>query len=71
MHLVTLNPSATGNDFEKLRENHRVLLVNNGIHPGESDGIDATMLLYRDLAQHKIVIGIAVHTRSQLISCEL
>jgi hypothetical protein len=31
-----------------------VLLINNGIHPGESDGIDATMMLYRDLAQGKI-----------------
>ena len=25
-------------------------MVNNGIHPGESDGIDATMMLMRDLA---------------------
>ena len=27
-----------------------VLLINNGIHAGEPDGIDATMQLYRDLA---------------------
>ncbi|MFL5810587.1 MAG: M14 family zinc carboxypeptidase [Flavisolibacter sp.] len=26
-----------------------IILINNGIHPGEPDGIDATMLLIRDL----------------------
>ncbi len=31
-----------------------VLLINNGIHPGEPDGIDATMILMRDLAKGKI-----------------
>jgi hypothetical protein len=31
-----------------------VLLVNNGIHPGEPDGIDACMMLLRDLALNKI-----------------
>ena len=30
------------------------MLVNNGIHPGEPDGIDASMMLLRDLAQGKI-----------------
>ena len=31
-----------------------MLLINNGIHPGEPDGIDASMMLLRDLAQGKI-----------------
>ena len=31
-----------------------LLLINNGIHPGEPDGIDATMLLFRDFAENKI-----------------
>ena len=31
-----------------------VILVNNGIHPGEPDGIDASMMLLRDLANGKI-----------------
>lgn len=30
------------------------ILINNGIHPGEPDGIDATMMLMRDLATGKI-----------------
>ena len=41
LHLVTLNADANF-DFKHIRNNKRVLLINNGIHPGESDGIDAT-----------------------------
>ena len=31
-----------------------IILINNGIHPGEPDGIDASMMLMRDLAMGKI-----------------
>src|ERR1700744_1063900 len=31
------------------KQNKRVLLINNGIHPGEPEGIDASMMLTRDL----------------------
>ena len=31
------------------RANKRILLINNGIHPGEPEGIDASMMLARDL----------------------
>ena len=34
------------------RENKIVLLINNGIHPGEPDGIDASMMLLRDVAMN-------------------
>ena len=54
LHIVTLNTNNSGDDFDKLRPNNRILLINNGIHPGESDGIDATMMLYRDIVQGKI-----------------
>ena len=53
LHIVTLNKDKNFN-FSDLRKNKRILLINNGIHPGESDGIDATMMLYRDLAEGKI-----------------
>jgi hypothetical protein len=53
LHIITLNPDANF-DFSDIRKNKRILLVNNGIHPGESDGIDATMMLFRDLVQGKI-----------------
>ncbi len=50
--VVMFNPS--GNSFEETRKGKTVLFVNNGIHPGEPDGIDATMMLMRDLATGKI-----------------
>jgi len=37
-------------------KNKLVMLIINGIHPGEPDGVDATMLLVRDLARGKIKI---------------
>jgi len=55
LHLVTLNPDSNFN-FESIRNDKRILLINNGIHPGESDGIDATMILFRDLVQGKMKI---------------
>ncbi len=54
LHIVTLNMNSSEDDFEAIRKDNRILLINNGIHPGESDGIDATMLLYRDIVQGKI-----------------
>lgn len=55
LHLAIYNPDGDAEtDLEKLREDHSILLVNNGIHPGESDGIDATMMLFRDLAGDSI-----------------
>ncbi len=53
LHIVTYNADAQFN-FHKIGQEKSVLLINNGIHPGESDGIDASMLLYRDLALKKI-----------------
>lgn len=54
LHIVTLNPNKEF-DFSKIRKNKKsILLINNGIHPGESDGIDATMMLFRDIVQGKI-----------------
>src|ERR1044072_744676 len=51
LHLAVY--SASGDfDFASLRKkNKRIILINNGIHPGEPDGIDASMQLLRDLAQ--------------------
>ncbi len=57
LHLVIFDPQnkiprKTTEVFSKNEKN--LLLINNGIHPGEPDGIDATMLLFRDLAENKI-----------------
>jgi hypothetical protein len=53
LHLITYDPDSRFN-FDELRAKKRILLINNGIHPGESDGIDATMMLFRDLVNGKI-----------------
>ena len=55
LHLVTFNKMAEFN-FNKIHQESTVLLINNGIHPGEPDGIDATMLLFRDLASGSIPV---------------
>jgi Zinc carboxypeptidase len=54
LHLVTYSPQKDF-DFKSLhKKNKRIILINNGIHPGEPDGIDASMMLLRDLALGKI-----------------
>ncbi|GGH39689.1 hypothetical protein GCM10011364_09280 [Mangrovimonas yunxiaonensis] len=52
LHVVVFNPDKTF-DFSILNKTKTTLLINNGIHPGESDGIDATMMLFRDFATKK------------------
>ncbi len=54
LHLVFYNPTGkiTWESVSEIAKNK--LLINNGIHPGESDGIDASMMLIRDLALGKI-----------------
>ncbi len=54
LQLVTFNPNPRTNSVFDRHSNQVVVLVNNGIHPGESDGIDASMMLMRDLAQGNI-----------------
>jgi hypothetical protein len=54
LHLVVVANNGDYN-FDNIRKNNkRVILVNNGIHPGEPDGIDASMLLVRDIVINKI-----------------
>ncbi|MFT3796761.1 M14 family metallopeptidase [Flavobacterium sp.] len=55
LHMVTFSPDKNF-DFDKIRQKKAILLLNNGIHPGEPDGIDATMMLFRDLALGKITV---------------
>lgn len=49
LHLVVVSADKDFN-FESLhKKNKRIILINNGIHPGEPDGVDASMLLARDI----------------------
>ncbi|TRX61345.1 hypothetical protein FNH22_04625 [Fulvivirga sp. M361] len=53
LHLVILDLEKEF-DFEKSFEKGKaIILVNNGIHPGEPDGIEASMMLMRDYAMNK------------------
>jgi len=53
IYVVVYNPFPE-KDLEQLRKEKVILFINNGIHPGEPDGIDATMIMLRDLATKKI-----------------
>lgn len=56
LHLVVVSNNGDYN-FENIRKNNkRIILINNGIHPGEPDGVDASMLLIRDIVANKYKI---------------
>lgn len=43
-------------DFDKLKSQKKpVFLINNAIHPGEPDGVDASMMLLRDIVTGKVL----------------
>ncbi|MBC7555528.1 MAG: hypothetical protein H7195_01040 [Chryseobacterium sp.] len=52
LRLVIFNPDKVFNP--KFFKNKAVIFINNGIHPGEPDGIDATMMMMRDYATRKL-----------------
>lgn len=57
LHLVIVAQNGDQN-FDNIRfNNKRVILINNGIHPGEPDGIDASMLLARDIVANKVPLA--------------
>lgn len=53
LHLVLVSSDKDFDMNSLRRKNRRIILINNGIHPGEPDGIDASMLLVRDIATGK------------------
>ncbi|MGF1923270.1 MAG: M14 family metallopeptidase [Bacteroidia bacterium] len=53
LHLLVLSKNSVFNPKVIRASNKRILLINNGIHPGEPEGIDASMLLARDLLSNK------------------
>ena len=56
LHLIVVSNNGDYN-FDNIRKNNkRIILINNGIHPGEPDGIDASMLLVRDMVANKYKI---------------
>jgi hypothetical protein len=53
LHLVIVSKDKDTNLASLRKKNKRIILINNGIHPGEPDGIDASMLLVRDFLSGK------------------
>src|SRR5687767_12812284 len=53
LHLVVVSSDGDFDMASLRRKNKRIILINNGIHPGEPDGIDASMLLVRDIVTNK------------------
>lgn len=54
LHLVLFSTDKTHDPEIWHKKNKLVIMINNGIHPGEPDGIDASMMFLRDLATGKI-----------------
>lgn len=54
LHLVLYAKDEKWTLLNRATSDKVVILINNGIHPGEPDGIDASMMLIRDAASGKI-----------------
>lgn len=54
LHLVLVSGDKKFDPVQWHKENKIVILVNNGIHAGEPDGIDASMMLVRDIINKKV-----------------
>ena len=56
LNLVLLSKDKNFNLKQWHLKHKVVILINNGIHPGEPDGIDASMLLVRDIINKNITL---------------
>ncbi len=54
LHLVMVSNDGKFDAAQWHKQNKVVALINNGIHPGEPDGIDASMMLVRDIVSKKL-----------------
>lgn len=56
LHLVMVSSDKKFDPIQWHQQGKAVILINNGIHPGEPDGIDASMMLVRDMINKKIIL---------------
>jgi len=56
LHLIVFSGDKSFTPTNWQQHNKLVILINNGIHPGEPDGIDASMMLLRDIVKGKISV---------------
>lgn len=52
LHLLVLSRDKVFDPVQIRKNNKRIFLINNGIHPGEPEGVDACMMLARDLLKN-------------------
>ncbi|OLY93218.1 Zinc carboxypeptidase [Cnuella takakiae] len=57
LHLVLVSGDKDFNIASLKRKQRNIIFVLNGIHPGEPDGIDASMLLVRDIVAGKLKLS--------------
>ncbi|MFM6975286.1 MAG: M14 family metallopeptidase, partial [Sphingobacteriaceae bacterium] len=55
LHLAVLSKNKIFDPSVLRQQNKRIILINNGIHPGEPEGIDASMMLVRDLLKNNLL----------------
>jgi len=55
LNLLVLSKDKVFDPVQIRRSDKRILLINNGIHPGEPEGIDASMMLARDLLKNNML----------------
>jgi len=60
LHLVLISADQNFNPKQWHQQNKIIILINNGIHAGEPDGIDASMMLTRDIVNNKIKLPVNV-----------
>lgn len=53
LHVVLISKNKNFNIQQIKKEGKAILLVNNAIHPGEPDGVEASQMLARDLVENK------------------
>lgn len=53
LHLILVSSDGRFDIKAMKRAKKNIILINNGIHPGEPDGIDASMLLVKDMVEHR------------------
>lgn len=53
LHVITISLDKNFNPANLRATGRRIVLINNAIHPGEPDGVDASMMLLRDIVQDK------------------
>jgi hypothetical protein len=56
LHLILVSSDKKFDPIAWHKQKKVVILINNGIHPGEPDGIDASMMLARDIVTRKVTL---------------